>query len=97
MLVSLARIALAPDVSAKKMLESLAGIKTTLVRTSTGGPGRRPTVMLAPELTTGQRRAVKVFELDKWFPDILSCMNSRPLAVMIHGREAEDSLNALRK
>ena len=79
MLVSLARIALAPDVSAKKMLESLAGIQATLVRTSTGGPGRRPTVMLAPELTTGQRRAVKVFELDRWFPDILSCMNSRPL------------------
>ena len=79
MLVSLARIALAPDVSVKKMLESLAGIKATLVRTSTGGPGRRPTVMLAPELTTGQRRAVKVFELDKWFPDILSCMTSRPL------------------
>ena len=79
MLVSLARIALAPDESVKKMLESLAGIKATLVRTSTGGPGRRPTVMLAPELTTGQRRAVKLFELDKWFPDILSCMNSRPL------------------
>lgn len=79
MLVSLAKIALAPDISAKKMLESLAGIQATLVRTSTGGPGRRPTVMLAPELTTGQRRAVKIFELDKWFPDILSCMNSRPL------------------
>ena len=79
MLVSLARIALAPDVSVKKMLESLADIKATLVRTSTGGPGRRPTVMLAPELTTGQRRAVKVFELDKWFPDILSCIISRPL------------------
>ena len=79
MLVSLARIALAPDASAKKMLESLAGIKATLVRTSTGGPGRRPTVMLAPELTAQQRRAVKVFELDKWFPDILSCMTSRPL------------------
>ena len=79
MLVSLARIALAPDASAKAMLDSLAGIKATLVRTSTGGPGRRPTVMLAPELTTAQRRAVKVFALDKWFPDILSCMNSRPL------------------
>ena len=79
MLVSLARIALAPDASAKKMLESLAGIKATLVRTSTGGPGRRPTVMLAPELTAEQRRAVKVFELDKWFPAILSCMTSRPL------------------
>lgn len=79
MLVSLARIALAPDSSAKRMLDSLAGIRATLVRTSTGGPGRRPTVLLAPELTAEQRRAVKVFELDRWFPDILSCMTSRPL------------------
>jgi len=79
MLVSLARIALAPDASARRMLESLAGIKATLVRTTTGGPGRRPTVMLAPELTAEQRRAVKAFELDKWFPDILSCTTARPI------------------
>jgi transposase len=78
MLVSLARIALAPDASARRMLEDLAQIKTTLVRTTTGGPGRRPTVMLAPELTAEQRRAVKVFELDKWFPDILSSITARP-------------------
>ena len=78
MLVSLARIALAPDASARRMLEDLAQIKTTLVRTTTGGPGRRPTAMLAPELTAEQRRAVKVFELDKWFPDILSSITARP-------------------
>jgi len=78
MLVSLARIALAPDASARKMMQSLEGIKTTLVRTSTGGPGRRPTVMLAPELTAQQRRAVKVFALDRWFPDILSSITVRP-------------------
>jgi len=36
-------------------------------------------VMLAPELTAEQRRAVKVFELDKWFPDILSSITTRPL------------------
>ena len=78
MLVSLARIALAPDASARKMMQSLEGIKTTLVRTSTGGPGRRPTVMLAPELTAEQRKAVKIFELDKWFPDILSSSTARP-------------------
>ncbi|MCK7494336.1 MAG: hypothetical protein MZW92_26480, partial [Comamonadaceae bacterium] len=78
MLVSLARIALTPDASARQMLEDLAQIKTTLVRTTTGGPGRRPTVMLAPELTAEQRRAVKVFELDKWFPDILSSITARP-------------------
>jgi hypothetical protein len=78
MLVSLARIALTPDASARQMLEDLAQIKTTLVRTTTGGPGRRPTVMLAPELTAEQRRAVKVFELEKWFPDILSSITARP-------------------
>jgi transposase len=79
MLVSLARIALTPDASARRMLENLAQIKTTLVRTTTGGPGRRPTVMLAPELTAEQRRAVKVFGLDKWLPDILSSITARPL------------------
>jgi transposase len=78
MLVSLAKIELAPDASARRMLASLAEIKATLVRTTTGGPGRRPTVMLAPELTGEQRRAVKVFELDKWFPDILSSITTRP-------------------
>ena len=78
MLVSLAKIELAPDASARRMLASLAEIKVTLVRTTTGGPGRRPTVMLAPELTGEQRRAVKVFELDKWFPDILSSITARP-------------------
>jgi transposase len=78
MLVSLARIALAPDASARGMMKSLEGIKVTLVRTTTGGPGRRPTVMLAPELTAEQRRAVKVFELDKWSPDILSSITARP-------------------
>ena len=78
MLVSLARIALAPDLSARRMLKSLEEIKVTLVRTTTGGPGRRPTVMLAPELNAEQRRAVKVFELDKWFPAVLSSSTVRP-------------------
>ena len=78
MLVSLARIALAPDLSARRMLQILQEIKVTLVRTTTGGPGRRPTVMLAPELNAEQRRAVKLFELDKWFPAILSSSTVRP-------------------
>jgi hypothetical protein len=78
MLVSLARIALAPDQSARRMLQSLEEIKVTLVRTTTGGPGRRPTVMLAPELSAEQRRAVKLFELNKWFPAILSSSPARP-------------------
>ena len=77
-LVSLAKIALAPDTSARPMMRSLAAIRATLVRTTTGGAGRRPTVMLAPELSAEQRRAVKVFELERWFPTLLSCMTARP-------------------
>ncbi|MFM9939459.1 MAG: hypothetical protein ACKVP7_08195, partial [Hyphomicrobiaceae bacterium] len=61
MLVSLAKIALGTDASVRKTMESLGDIRATLVRTTTGGAGRRPTVMLAPELTSEQRRAVKVF------------------------------------
>jgi transposase len=78
-LVSLAKTALGTDASARAMMQSLASIRATLVRTTTGGTGRRPTVMLAPELTAEQRRAVKVFGLDRWFPTLLSCMTARPL------------------
>jgi hypothetical protein len=79
MLVSLAKIALGTETSARKTMEALGEIRATLVRTTTGGAGRRPTVMLAPELTSEQRRAVQIFELDRWFPDILSCMTARPV------------------
>lgn len=79
MLVSLAKIALGTDGSALAMIGELAEIRATLVRTTTRGPGRRATVMLAPELTAHQRRAVKVFELDRWMPTLLSCMTSRPV------------------
>ena len=79
MLVSLAKIALGTQVSVRKTMEGLGEIRATLVRTTTGGAGRRPTVMLAPELTSEQRRAVKVFDLERWFPEILSCMTARPV------------------
>jgi len=68
MLVSLAKIALRIDASARRMMEALAEIKVTLVKTKTAATGRRPTAMLAPELTAEQRRAVKVFELQRWVP-----------------------------
>lgn len=77
-LVGLARIALGTDASARAMMRSLAGIRATLVRTTTGGAGRRPTAMLAPELTAEQRRAAKQFQLERWFPTLLSCMTARP-------------------
>lgn len=77
-LVSLAKVALGTNGSARAMMQSLAAIRATMVRTTTGRTGRRPTVMLAPELTSEQRRAVNMFELGRWFPQLLSCMTSRP-------------------
>ena len=79
MLVSLAKIALGTGDSALAMMGDLAAIRATLVRTTTRGPGRRATVMIAPELTTTQRRAVKAFELERWMPTLLSCMTTRPV------------------
>ena len=70
MLVSLAKIALRTDASARRTMDALAKIKVTLVRTKTAATGRRPTAMLAPELTAEQRRAVKVFELQRWAPNL---------------------------
>jgi hypothetical protein len=78
-LVALARIASGSSGSARAMMRSLAQIRATLVRTTTGATGRRPTVMLAPELTSDQRRAVTTFELDRWFPTLLSSMTARPV------------------
>lgn len=71
-LVSLARLALNTRVSASGMMRHLAAVQATLVRTATGAPGRRPTVMLAPDLSAEQRKAVPVFELGRWMPSILS-------------------------
>lgn len=70
MLVSLAKIALGTDASVLRMMEELAQIKVTLVKTKTAATGRRPTVMLAPQLTPEQRRAVKVFQLQRWTPSL---------------------------
>ena len=47
MLVSLAKIALRTNASARWMMEGRAAIKVTLVKTKTGAAGRRPTSMLA--------------------------------------------------
>ena len=74
-LVSLARLALRSETSVAKMMESLSKIRATMVRTTTGGRGRRPTYLLAPELTADQRKAVKVFDLARWLPSISSSMH----------------------
>lgn len=77
MLVSLARLALKTDASVKAMMESLAAITATQVRVSTGERGRRPTLLLAPELTREQRQAATIFELDRWLPGLSSSRRSR--------------------
>ncbi len=79
MLVSLVRMSLGTPLSAKKMMASLADIRATLVRTTTGKAGRRPTVMLAPALTPFQRRAVRIFELARWMPSLSSCSDTNAI------------------
>lgn len=77
-LVSLARIALGTSASARAMMESLAAIRATLLRTAMPGKGRPPTILVAPALTPDQRQAVKVFDLEQWMPSLASCMDVRP-------------------
>jgi hypothetical protein len=72
MLVSLAKIALGTAASVRSMMDSLADIRATLVRTTTGTTGRRPTIAIPPELTPEQRRAARIFELARWLPSLLS-------------------------
>lgn len=70
MLVGLARIALKTGLSAKAMIEALAGIEVTLVRVSGAKLGRPPAYPVLPALTPLQRSAVKVFDLDRWIPGL---------------------------
>ena len=74
-LVALARLALGTKQSAPVFMQDLANISATLVRTNTGQQGRRPTVMLPPELSPAQQKAVRLFELDRWLPSLSSTMN----------------------
>jgi hypothetical protein len=75
MLVSLVRLALGTPQSALSMMGTLGEVKATLVRVRRKRRGRRATVMLVPDLTAAQRKAVKIFELGRWMPQLLS---SRP-------------------
>jgi len=70
MLVALAKIALKTKQSAPAMMRDLANINATLVRTNTGKMGRRPTILLPPDLSRAQQKAVEIFELTKWMPTL---------------------------
>jgi len=75
-LVSLARLALGTRKSARAMMQALSQMRATLVRVRTNPRGRRPTVMLAPDLSGEQRTAVRAFKLARWMPSLLSSMSS---------------------
>jgi hypothetical protein len=75
-LVSLARLALGTTTSPRRMMQTLAALHTTLVTVRRPGRGRRPTVMLAPDLSVDQRRAARTFDLERWMPGLLSSMSS---------------------
>ena len=74
-LVALAKLAFETKPSAPLFMQDLANINATLVRTSTGQQGRRPTVMLPPELSPAQQKAVRRFELNRWMPSFYSTRN----------------------
>src|SRR3989475_1005155 len=71
-LVSLARLKLGGRKSVRSLMKTLSEIKATLVRVRTKERGRRATVMLGPDLSAEQRRAVNTFELGRWMPALLS-------------------------
>lgn len=74
MLVALAKIALKTKQSAPAMMRDLSNINATLVRTNTGQMGRRPTVLLPPNLSREQQKAVEIFALARWMPTLSSTM-----------------------
>ena len=80
MLVALAKLAFGTKQSALAFMQELADIDATLVRTNTGQKGRRPTVMLPPELSPTQEKAVRVFELNRWLPSLSSTRSKSALA-----------------
>jgi len=74
-LASLVRLTLGSRKSAQSTMKTLAEVKATLVRVRTKNRGRRATVMLGPDVTAEQRKAIKLFELERWMPTLLSSMD----------------------
>jgi transposase len=74
-LVSLVRLTLGNRKSAQSTMKTLSEVQATLVRVRTKELGRRATVMLAPDVTAEQRKAIKIFEIERWMPTLLSSMN----------------------
>jgi transposase len=75
MMVSLVRLTLGNRKSAQSTMKTLSEVQATLVRVRTKERGRRATVMLAPDVTAEQRKAIRIFELDRWMPALLSSIS----------------------
>jgi hypothetical protein len=71
-LVSLVRLKFGGRKSVRSVMKTLSDVKATLVRVRTKARGRRATVMLGPDLSAEQRKAVDTFELGRWMPVLLS-------------------------
>jgi hypothetical protein len=74
MLVSLVRLKLCASKSVRSVMKMLSEVNATLVRVRTKALGRRATVMLAPDLSAEQHKAVEIFELGRWMLVLLSSM-----------------------
>jgi hypothetical protein len=72
MLVSLAHLTLGARKSARSTMKSLSEVRATQVTVRTKQRGRRPRVVLPPELSAEQRKAARTFDLGRWLPSILS-------------------------
>jgi hypothetical protein len=71
-LVSLARLALGSQKSARGMMKTLSGIEATSVRVRVNQRGRPATVVLGPDLSREQQTCVETFDLARWMPVLLS-------------------------
>jgi hypothetical protein len=76
-LVSLARLALGARRSPRQLMRTLSDVRATMVRVQTNDRGRRPTVLLAPDLSADQRTAAQTFDLERWMPGLLSSSPKR--------------------
>lgn len=72
MLVSLAKLAWRTSSSVKVMMKELSSIRATVICIKGKTRSRRAQYLLPPLLTPEQRKAVKLFELERWMPALSS-------------------------
>jgi hypothetical protein len=71
-LVSLARLALGTQRSARGMMKTLSEIEATQVQVRAKRRGRPATILLAPDMSREQHDCVEIFDLGRWNPVFIS-------------------------